>query len=521
MRQIILFLLFQLLLAFKAVSQPTITLTKTLGGGSVEIIRDLLTDNEGHIIALCRADSIDGDVNCTLHGKNDVWLVKMDAAGTILKQRCYGGSEDEDPYQIMKTNDGGLLFTSQTFSDDGDVSGNHGSEEVWVVKLDSSWNIEWQRCIGGTSGDQVHNSIELQNGQYAINCETLSSNGDFQIHYGGYLSEDAWIVLLNTDGSLDTAFIYGGSGDDQISEIIELPDHDWQVFGSTISTDFDLAGTTSYGYRDGWIFKTDSSGIIKWSKRYGSDAPDFLETAKMISADYFLTAGSTSGFSTNHGSADVWVMKIDSAGNVMANYTYGGSNGDVATYRVRFEFTNNSYLSLGAYSYSNDGQVGLNYGYSDFWSLKLDINGVLLSSVAAGGSDYDDTYCNVAVNYSDFSLGGITLSNDFDIHDYKGNGDGWLVLISDYNTVYTFPETSKAFIEVFPNPATSDITICMSKLESTRLCFEMFSSDGKMVFRENVSGCYSILVQNLATGIYQYILHDENRPISSGKLIIQ
>ena len=139
--------------------------------------------------------------------------------------------------------------------------------------------------------------MQLQNGKYAINCETLSSNGDFPMHYGGYLSEDAWIVLLNTDGSIDTALIYGGSGDDQISEIIELPDHDWQVFGTTLSTDFDLSSTISLGYRDGWIFKTDSNGIIKWTKRYGSGAPDFLETAKMISKYFFLTAGSTSGCS--------------------------------------------------------------------------------------------------------------------------------------------------------------------------------------------------------------------------------
>ncbi len=385
-------------------AQPTISLTKTIGGAGVEIIKDLIADSNGNMIALCRIDSLDGDVECTLQGQNDVWLVKTDAAGTILEQSCYGGSDDEEPYQLMQTADGGWLITGTTFSNDGDVAGNHGATDVWVVKLDDAWNIEWQRCIGGTSGDQVHYSVQLQNGKYAINCETLSSNGDFPMHYGGYLSEDAWIVLLNTDGSIDTALIYGGSGDDQISEIIELPDHDWQVFGTTLSTDFDLDGTTNYGNRDGWLFRTDSSGKVKLCKKIGGNEADWIQSAQHLGSDGFLTIGSTSSndnlFSGYHGNGDVWVMKLDSSTNLDSNFTYGGSNTETNFMRMRFN-EQEDHFSVSSWSFSNDGDVGFNYGYADFWQLTIDSSGKLLNSVVAGGSDYDIVYCNTVGNNLD------------------------------------------------------------------------------------------------------------------------
>src|SRR5689334_18165441 len=89
--------------------QPSISLSKTLGGAGYEAIKDIIVDQHENIIALCMSDSNDQDVNCTVHGKSDVWVVKMDEGGNILSQFCYGGSNIENPYQIIQTNDGGFL----------------------------------------------------------------------------------------------------------------------------------------------------------------------------------------------------------------------------------------------------------------------------------------------------------------------------------------------------------------------------------------------------------------------------
>ena len=45
------------------------------------------------------------------------------------------------------------MFSSYTDSNDGDVSGNHGSGDSWVVKLDTLGTILAQNCYGGSGND--------------------------------------------------------------------------------------------------------------------------------------------------------------------------------------------------------------------------------------------------------------------------------------------------------------------------------------------------------------------------------
>src|SRR5262245_8744319 len=119
-------------------SQPTITLSKTIGTAGTESIHDLIADHDGHLIALGQCDSVDRDTSCHYHGgSSDIWLIKMDADGNILWQRCFGGSDTDDPYQIIQTADGGFLFVATTESSDGDITVYHGNSDLWLVKTDS------------------------------------------------------------------------------------------------------------------------------------------------------------------------------------------------------------------------------------------------------------------------------------------------------------------------------------------------------------------------------------------------
>ena len=109
---------------------------RSLGGSgwdSAESIRQ--TSDGGYIVAGWTA-STDGDVSGN-HGGTDAWVVKLDGAGNPVWQRCLGGSWEDDAYSIQQTSDGGFIVAGGTESTDGDVSGNHGDSDVWVVKLPS------------------------------------------------------------------------------------------------------------------------------------------------------------------------------------------------------------------------------------------------------------------------------------------------------------------------------------------------------------------------------------------------
>src|SRR6188508_3444608 len=84
-------------------AQPTLLLSKTIGSGGGEHISDLIADHDGHLIALGVCDSIDRDTSCHYHGgASDISLMKMDADGNIIWQKCYGGSNKDDAYQIIQ-----------------------------------------------------------------------------------------------------------------------------------------------------------------------------------------------------------------------------------------------------------------------------------------------------------------------------------------------------------------------------------------------------------------------------------
>jgi len=63
---------------------------------------------------------------------------KLDAGGSIEGQHCMGGSGSDRASSIRQTADGGYIVAGSTESTDGDVSGNHGASDIWVVKLESA-----------------------------------------------------------------------------------------------------------------------------------------------------------------------------------------------------------------------------------------------------------------------------------------------------------------------------------------------------------------------------------------------
>jgi hypothetical protein len=59
-----------------------------------------------------------------------------------------------------------------------DVSGNHGMSDFWIVKLDGSGDIQWQKCLGG-SRQEISSSIQLTtDGGYIVAGYTWSNDGD-------------------------------------------------------------------------------------------------------------------------------------------------------------------------------------------------------------------------------------------------------------------------------------------------------------------------------------------------------
>ena len=92
--------------------------------------------------------------------------------------KSLGGSEDDWAYAIKQTIDGGFVVAGHSKSNDVDVSGNHGGWDYWVVKLDATGNLVWQKSLGGSDDDEAYAVIETIDGGFIIAGGSDSNDGD-------------------------------------------------------------------------------------------------------------------------------------------------------------------------------------------------------------------------------------------------------------------------------------------------------------------------------------------------------
>ena len=397
---------------------------KCLGGNGTEYANSIQATPDGGYIMAGQTDSNGGDVSGN-HGYNDVWVVKLDQSGNLQWQRCLGGSSDDYSNSIQETSDGGYIMAGFTISNDGDVSGNHGYYDVWVIKLDQSGNLQWQRCLGGTSADYVNiNSIQATpDGGYIMAGQTNSNDGDVSGNHG---YNDVWVVKISP---IEWQASYGGSGGDYIWDAAQAGDGGYVFVGETDSQAGDVSG--NHGRQDAWVAKVDSGGALLWQSCIGGSGDDYGRSIAQVDGGYFLAGSTTSTdgeMEGNHGGTDAWVAFLDDDLTLQWVRCYGGTGEDYAT-TVGITYDDNNdigYIMVG-YTSSNDGDVSGNHGGYDLWAMRLDQLGNILWQKCFGGSDDDYGSGLMPTEGDNLFLKGYTRSNDGDVSGNHGGFDFWFL----------------------------------------------------------------------------------------------
>lgn len=224
----------------------------TFGGTKNDVGYGICRATDNRIVAAGITFSNDGDVSGN-HGKGDAWVVKIDEGEGIIWQRCLGGSEYDCAKSIKSTKDGGSVVAGVTCSTDGDVSGIKGNADAWVVKLGIAGEIEWQKCLGGSAYDEAFDILQTPDGGYIVACLTYSSDGDVAGYHGG---GDIWVVKLDNIGRLVWQYCLGGNSLDQPARIALSQDNGVVIAGSTLSNDGDVSGNN--GGMDMWVVRLGS-----------------------------------------------------------------------------------------------------------------------------------------------------------------------------------------------------------------------------------------------------------------------
>jgi hypothetical protein len=282
---------------------------KCLGGTDSDFGIEMSLSSDNNFILAEEIYSNDGDVT-GWHGEDDYWFLKVDTSGNILWKRAYGNSDFDTPGTCTETTDGGYLIGGASSFNFGGFHGNPVfSQDIGLVKVDSAGNKIWSQCYGGSNGEYPYSIIPGSNGGFYMISECTSDDGDATINYGG---SDVWIVNADSTGSIIWQRSYGGSYDDIPSQVIKTTDGGLVIVSTTSS--HDIWVSNHHGQYDMWIFKLDSMGTLEWEKTLGGSLDDLAFSVVETDDDGLLICGSTTStdddVTFNHGEEDVWLVKL-------------------------------------------------------------------------------------------------------------------------------------------------------------------------------------------------------------------
>ncbi len=213
------------------------------------------------------------------------------------------------------------------------------------------------------------------------------------------LSISTLVYLTVNAQNIQWQELMGGSADDNLNyNIQQTSDGGYIEVGvAASSNDGTLTGVINNGGKDGWIIKTNASGITQWQKLLGGSNDDLLYSIQQTSDGGYIAAGYSNSSNTgtlsgtnNNGANDGWVIKLDASGNTLWQKFFGGSNNDYLFW-IR-QTADGGYVAAGQSNSSNDGTfTGVsNHGNLDGWVVKLDATGnVIVWQKLLGGSDDD------------------------------------------------------------------------------------------------------------------------------------
>jgi hypothetical protein len=290
--------------------------------------------------------------------EGDVYLVKTDAEGDPVWTKTFGHWWGDEGRSVRQTSDGGYIVA-------GCASGDPSPYQwMYLIKTDPHGNRSWSKCVGTGYYRESGNSVrQTYDGSYIVVGSRYHDNWP-------ELSREVYLVKISGSGNFLWQKVYGE---------VRIDEWGYEVEG-TADSGYVIAGNKELpsGDSDVYVIKTDRNGDVLWERTYGGDGADVGRSVKQTMDGGYVIAGETKSF--GEGETDVYLVKTDESGNVLWERSYGGRSDDLG--RSICTTSDGNYVVVGT-------TKSFGTGGEDVWLIKIDTNGNVIWAETYGRSDYD------------------------------------------------------------------------------------------------------------------------------------
>lgn len=337
---------------------------KSYGGAADDLGKAVLEYNNGDLY-------IAGSTQSFGVGQKDVYIIKTDDKGNKIWSRTFGGAANDEANEIFVMQDGNLLILGTT------ASYGAGGNDVYLIKIDTSGALLWQKFFGGPAGESGEDIVQTSDGNYMITGVTSG--------FGSGL-RDVYVLKVNSSGTLIWSKTFGGAADDGGSSLCNADTGDVMLFNFT-----DNYGALN---RDLYVIRINSVGDSLGSWRYGGAEYEEAQSIERTNDGNFILFGHTASF--GHIEHNTYAVKISGTGTVIWQNNYGGSMHDGGEHGK--QCNEGGYIFAGrSVSFANN--------FEQMYLIKTDESGNMQWQKDLGGTDDDAAYNIMETNEAYFLVG--------------------------------------------------------------------------------------------------------------------
>ncbi len=481
---------------------------KSYGGTNSEYLSDAQpTADYGFILAGSSLSGKTGNKQQENIKDLDYWVWKMDEKGDLDWQKSFGGTGADFLQSIQNTRDGGFILAGTSTSMKGVDKRDdcYGQEDFWIIKLNAKGDEQWQRTIGGPSKEMLRTIRQTKDGGFIIGGSS-SSEKSMDKSQNSYGNLDYWVVKLDGTGTLEWEKTFGGQYVDILEDLITTKDEGYLIGGWSNSPESESKKEASFGEGDYWIIKLDKNGEIVWQRILGGEDDDHPYALLEAKEGGYIVGGSSRSGATgtkkksNGKGTDFWVLKLTEFGSIEWQNTYDFGKTDILT---SISENADGTLLLGGTAKTETTGVKRKdkKGINDYIALKITADGEEKWRKSVGSNEEDDLRKLVETRDGGYLLAGTSKGKaSRDKNTGQGRSDFWVVKLRDKEKEDKKDRTKG--LEAFPNPTDSFTNVIVNQ-EFDNGNASVYDITGKRIqFFPVTSRTVAIDLQGMSVGVY-------------------